>query len=302
MNKMFMLTRGRTGSSAILDELGTANIYSLQELFADFGSGLMKETLKEYTRSAPPFDIWKEIFLIRGNQTWSEMFVTPKESLDDSEKLLYSLIGKLYKTAPFLLSNNWLMGRKIEKLLIAQYLNSIERQVAECKKDGLIFKILAPNIIARKSLLGVLRNREYRALFLVRKNVVRQVLSMQIAANRSIAEGKNMYYKRGHVGEQALCAIDLDVFEHRVNWEKKCVDGDRSLLRNNGIDYLEVAYEDFCDDREKFYSEIFSFMGIEYELPKNTNLSIMVPDIRKAVANFDELEAKVTAMGMKEYL
>lgn len=299
MNKFFMLTRGRTGSSAILDELGAANIYSLQELFADFSTGIAKETLMHYSKFAPPFDIWREIFLDKGNQTWNEMFVASKKSMDASEKMLYFLIRMLNKTLPFLLKNDWKIGRQIEKFLIERYLNNVERQASESKKAGLIFKVLSHHLIARKPLLDVLRNRGYRALLLVRRNVVRQVLSGLIAENRSLAEGENLYNKRSHISEHSPCVIDLDKFEWCVAWEKKCVDDDRFLLRENGINYLEIAYEDFCEDRKEFYSEIFSFIDIEYELPKKTDFSIMVPDIHKAVANFNELEARVTAMGMK---
>lgn len=302
MNRTFMLTRGRTGSSAILDELGTTSIYAPQELFADFSGALMEGTLKEYTQSAPPFDIWKAIFLGKGKQAWKEMFIVQKESADDPDRFLYTLIRILNKTAPFLLRNNRLLGRKIERILIERYLDSIEGQAADNNKTGIIFKVLSPNLMARKSLLGVLRDRGYRSLFLVRKNVVRHVLSILLAHYRSQAEGKNMYYKRGPLGELAPCAINLDEFERRVELEQKCVADDSSLLTKGGVEYLNVTYEDFCDDREKFYSEIFPFMGVEYQLPENTNLSIMVPDIRKAVSNYDELEARVTAMGMKDFL
>lgn len=299
MNKFFMLTRGRTGSSAILDELGTANIYSLQELFADFSSGIAKETLAYYSRSSPPLDIWRESFLDKGNKNWREMFAAPQTSIDVMERGICSVIRNINKAAPFLLKSNWIIGRKIEKFLIGQYLNSIESQAFENNKAGLIFKVLSHHLIARKPLLNVLRNRGYRALLLLRKNVVRQVLSGLIAESRSLAEGQNLYNKRDHVGEHSPCVIDLDKFELCVGWERKCVDGDRSLLRENGIDYLEIAYEDFCDDRKQFYSEIFFFTGVDFEFPKVSNFSIMIPDIRKAVANFDELEARVAAMGMK---
>jgi len=43
-------------------------------------------------------------------------------------------------------------------------------------------------------------------------------------------------------------------------------------------------------------------MAVNDALPKSTDFSIMVPDIRKAVANFDNLEARVMAMGMKDSL
>ena len=299
MNKFYMLTRGRTGSSAILDELGTSNVYAQQELFADFSTGIAKETLTNYSKYVPPLDIWKEIYLNKDNSKWSDTFAIQQKNMGVSEKMLYSIIGYLDKAAPYLLNNNRLIGRQIEKYLIGIYLDSIESQAYENKKGALIFKILSHNFTARKSLLDVLRNREYRALLLIRKNVVRQVLSGLIAESRSIAEGRNLYNKRSHVGEHSACIIDLDKFERCVAGEITSVEGDRSLLKKNGIKYLEISYEDFCEDREKFYSEIFSFMGINYELPQLTDFSIMVPDIRKAVANFEELEARVANMGMK---
>jgi len=43
-------------------------------------------------------------------------------------------------------------------------------------------------------------------------------------------------------------------------------------------------------------------MGGDYQLPKSTDFSIMVPDIRKAIMNYDEIETKVTAMGMTDFL
>ena len=300
MKKFFMLTRGRTGSSAILDELGTAkNIFPLQELFADLSTGIARETLTQYPQSAPPLDVWKEIFLDTGGQTCSDFFKVPQQNLDVPDKLFRSLFRVFGRRAPFFLKNNWMPGRMLEKFIVRRYLSYIEAMAAESHKKGFVFKVLSNHLVERKTLLSVLKEYGYGAIFLVRKNIVRQALSSLIAETRSLAAGQNMYFKRNHVGEHALCAIDLDEFERRVEWLKGCVDEDRSLLEENGIHYLEVSYEDFCDDREKFYSEIFAFMGIKFELPKRTNLSIMIPDIRNAVTNFKELESKVSMMGMK---
>lgn len=299
MNNFFMLTRGRTGSSAIIDELGTANISSQQELFADFSSDIAKETLKYYSKLVPPFGIWKEILLGKDENIWGGKFLLPPSDRLASEKMLCFTISKLYKAAPFMLQDNWLTGRGAEKFLIGQYLNGVERQACENKKSAFIFKVLSHHLITRRSLLKELTKREYRALFLIRKNVVRQALSGLIAEGRSAAEGKNLYNKKMDTGEHTPVIIDVDKFERCVAGEINGVANDRSLLEKSGIGYLEISYEDFCEKREEFYSEIFSFMGIDDELPKPTDFSIMVQDIRKAVANFEDLEARVAMMGMK---
>jgi len=190
MNEFFMLTRGRTGSTAILDELGTANIYSLHELFLDYSAGIQESELKSYYQLALPFDLWRACLLGKGSQGWNEIFVTSPKSMDVRERRIYSFIRNPDKALPFLLKNNWKISRKIEKFLIAQYLSSIEIMAAESKMGGLVFKVLSHHLVERKTLFNVLQEHGYSALLLVRKNVVRQVLSGVIAKSRGVYNKK----------------------------------------------------------------------------------------------------------------
>ena len=110
-----------------------------------------------------------------------------------------------------------------------------------------------------------------------------------------LAENRGLYNSRVQV-KFPPCSIDLDRFEFCVAWEMRCVEEDRALLKGNGIEYVEVTYEDFCSNREKFYTDLFSYMKVDYLLPKSSSFSVMVPDIREAITNFDELESRVSSM------
>lgn len=268
-----MLTRGRTGSTAILDEIGTTSILSLQEPFINLNEGIPEETLMQNCQTMVPFDLWVKSISGEENQGKNNTFTRA-----------------LCKKINFLCRDNWIIGRVTTRYLIQQYLKELESIFAANNKEGIIFKVLSHQLNERRPLLGVLKSLGYKAVLLVRRNVVRQVLSGMIAENRGL------YNSKKHVTSQSPCNIDLDRFEFCVAWEMKCVEENRALLKGNGIEYIEIAYEDFCNNREKFYFDLFSYMKLDYQLPKSTTFSIMVPDLREAITNFDELESRVSTM------
>ncbi len=270
MNKFFMLTRGRTGSTAILDEIGTTNILSLQEPFINTNARIPEETMKQICQPMAPFDLWLKSISGKKNQVKNNTLAT-----------------SLCKGIDSLCRGKWIIGRVAARYLIEQYLNELENLSAN--KKGIIFKVLSHQLIEKRPLLGVLKSRGYKAILLVRRNVVRQVLSGMLAENRGL------YNSRVQV-KFPPCSIDLDRFEFCVAWEMRCVEEDRALLKGNGIEYVEVTYEDFCSNREKFYTDLFSYMKVDYLLPKSSSFSVMVPDIREAITNFDELESRVSSM------
>lgn len=273
MKKFFLLTRGRTGSTAILDEIGTTNILAVQEPFINLRADISNEIHSHVSQNMIPFDLWVENFCHRQNHGIANTFKTA-----------------LYKRHNLPLSDKWAFGRVVTRYLIQQYLKEMESVCNNFHKEGIIVKVLSHQLTERKPLLGVLKSSGYRALLLVRRNVVRQVLSGMVA------EFRRVYNSKERLQNQASCKIDLDRFEYCVAWEMRCVEENRALLRENEINYLEITYEDFCSNRTQFYLRLFSYMQLEYRLPDPTGFSIMIPNIREAIANYDELETRVSSM------
>lgn len=59
MEKFVLVTRGRTGSTAVLDELGkTMDLLTTQELF--LRGTFPEKLLKDYYKLLPPFDLWRQ--------------------------------------------------------------------------------------------------------------------------------------------------------------------------------------------------------------------------------------------------
>lgn len=273
MNKFFLLTRGRTGSTAILDEIGTANILSLQEPFIDLRADISNEIHSQTSQTIIPFDLWVENLSYRQNHGIASTFTTA-----------------LYRKHSLPFGDKWAFGRVVTRYLIRQYLKEIETVCTNFHREGIIFKVLSHQLKERKPLLGALKSSGYRAVLLIRRNVVRQVLSGMVA------EIRRVYNSKEHLPHQSACTIDLDRFEYCVAWEMRCVEENRALLRENGIEYIEIAYEDFCNNRKQFYLSLFSYMKLECRLPDPTGFSIMIPNIREAIANYEELESRVSSM------
>lgn len=282
-----MLTRGRTGSTAILDEIGTTNVFSLQELFTDRISEEQQGALIQNENNILPFEIWMEP--AQNTKIFNELDIDRKTFFSTLKKRFDQALKSLIKCQPVFRNNNYIIGRLTERYFLIQYLEYIERIARGMKKDGIIFKVLSHQITSRRPLLGALKLRGYKAILLIRRNVVRQVLSGMIAEQRGV-------YNTKQVKSLPSCVIDLDRFEFSVAWELKCNEENRALLKGNGIEYIEIAYEDFCRDRENLYRNMFSFMNIGYQSPQSTNYSVMIPDIQDAIKNIKELESKISAM------
>jgi LPS sulfotransferase NodH len=149
MKKFFVMTRGRTGSTAIIDELGKVKGLrsAPHELFLEFDFQELLEkhpTLEETYGSMIPFKLWK---------TKSPWWV---------------------RIQRYFLS---------KRRLIEKYLKEVENS-AFCEGAALFgFKVLSNHFEEITCLKDILLERQYRAIYL-KRNIPRQVISGMIANQR----------------------------------------------------------------------------------------------------------------------
>ncbi|MFZ3073203.1 MAG: sulfotransferase [Thermodesulfobacteriota bacterium] len=267
----FVFTRGRTGSTAIIDELGKhPDISTLQELFIQlekaprlmdayrkYGKDFYRHIESQYL--FPPFDVWSR---------------------------QYVKMGKFY----FVGFIPYSVGR-----LIGRYLQLAEQRIVGGERS-FGFKVLSNHFDEWPSLCKHLFKRNYRVIYLERTNAVRQVISGMVANQRGAYNRKNFQ------PDSRSFVLPLDEFGMLVKWELKMVKQEKQRLRERGFDVLEVTYEQFLEDRAAFFERICAFLGVPYVLPGRTEYSVMIQDLRKTIANYDELEERVRAMGMEKFL
>lgn len=288
MQKYFMLTRGRTGSTAILDEMGgLSGVFSVQEIFLKRPAGPIRaDLLRDYYRYVLPFDAWRHepgnAACISDGPPQS----APTAGETRSHGWLVSLLRRFRALSPL---NGRLGSAEMDHYV--KYLEYAEDAARQSGAENFIFKLLSNNLSERSGLAQVLKDRGYRAFHLVRSNLVRQVLSGMIAKKRGA------YNRKNYVGDNTAYIIDLDEFEMLLNVERLRVDEDRRMLKDMSFDFLEISYEEFCENRVTFYTSILSFMGLPIDLPKRTDFSVMIDDLRKLVINYDELETRVVRLG-----
>jgi LPS sulfotransferase NodH len=146
MNKFFIMTRGRTGSTAIIDELNKADrIGTAQELFLKYDFSDKPDLLSQLYPLVLPFELWKE----RGSW-WCNIY---RRYLNDEG-------------------------------LINLYLKHVEATTAKGEgKDAFGFKVLSHHFEETPFLDSALLKRGYRVLYLTR-NIPRQVISGMLAEQR----------------------------------------------------------------------------------------------------------------------
>lgn len=147
MEKFILVTRGRTGSTAVLDELGKSRSFCvMQEIFLRLTWTENEKVLKDYYKILHPFDLWK-----RQGLRWERMI--PAYYSDSRQ------------------AHKYLMDA--EKLALSQGVK------------GIGFKVLSHHFDERPFLDKLLKQHGYRAMYL-KRNSIRQVLSGMVAKQRGI--------------------------------------------------------------------------------------------------------------------
>lgn len=148
MNKFFLMTRGRTGSTAVLDELNKCSgICAMQELFLVYdidSNAINTKKMEDLYNFSLPFILWKRQ-------------------------------GRLWKWLPRFLYND---GKWADR-----YLSRTELLARSQASAALGFKVLSHNLVEWPFLTALLKRRGYQAIYLTR-NIASQVLSGMVA-NRS---------------------------------------------------------------------------------------------------------------------
>jgi LPS sulfotransferase NodH len=145
MNKFFIMTRGRTGSTAVIDELNkTTQVCAAQELFLKYDFSNEPDLVTQLYPLILSFELWKE----RGSW-WRNIF---RRYLDDEG-------------------------------LINYYLKQAEATARRKGKDVFGFKVLSHHFEETPFLAAALLKREYRVIYLTR-NIPRQVISGMVAKQR----------------------------------------------------------------------------------------------------------------------
>lgn len=224
MRQFFLMTRGRTGSSAIIDELSKVKRVrsAALELFLkmDFDELLKKhpKTL-ENLGYMKPYELWKP-----GGPWWRRLFSKCTS----------------------------------EKTLINQYLAELEASALREGSEVFGFKVLSHHFEETPSLKDILLKRGYRSIYLTR-NIPRQVISGMIAKQRGIYNTKKDYkdnsqYEIDVAEFKGLVEWELQSVEHdlkclkswgfdfiEVSYEEYLLD--RQLFFGKVLEFLGVPAE-----------------------------------------------------------
>jgi len=254
---VFIFTRGRTGSTAIIDEL------------------------KSHSRI----------------QFHGELF-RPNPLAREDVRVAYEKMGENYlslgltndRALPYLLHKQ-LYGGDTQK-----YLDYLRTDVDISGKNCVGFKLLGNHLETSENLLPQLSKQNAKCIHLVRKNVIKQVVSGFFAREAGI------YNRRNYVPEIKEIDIPIEAFISRIKANLSGVQANRDILQKNGINYLDVYYESFCKERSVFYNAIFEFLGLEAEDLTPTDWSIMTPADKMLVSNFDDLIDALNKNGLNDLI
>ncbi len=275
MKKFIVFTQGRTGSTAIVDELNKhPQITCYQELFIKrVNAPKLMEAYKQYGMNF--LNYVDNPYRVLPIEFYYRQFRFVKAH---SFGLFYRN-GKVYT----------------QKRLVSSYLEYIESIHAEVKAMG--FKVLVGHGNRWPELYQSMLSRDYSVIYLERRNVVKKTLSGMVAEARGIFNRKNFTPpdERYH--------INVQEFIRRISIDSAAVIREKEMLRKKGFRVSEVVYEDFLVDRNAFFKSIFDFLGVDHFIPEKSDYTVMINKCAsELVSNYGELKGALAKIGMDELL
>lgn len=159
------------------------------------------------------------------------------------------------------------------------------------------FKLLTYHANAHTRLMKVLKKRNFAFLHLIRRNVVRQVVSGFVANERGT------WNERNWTPPSDKYTLDMTTFSKTVEYNQKTTERNHVLLQKLDVSCLNIYYEDYVEAPQPFLDAIHDFLGVEKFQVIPTDFSIMTNrNLRSVVANYDELMETTKVLGLEHML
>ncbi|ATX80296.1 hypothetical protein Ga0123461_1884 [Mariprofundus aestuarium] len=276
MKNFIVFTQGRTGSTAIVDELDKhPQIMCHQELFIHKVNA--PKVMEAYEKHGPSFmdhvdNPYRYLPM--------EFFFRQFHSFKIGRFGFYYQNGKLFS----------------QKKLLKTYLEGLKASNGNNEK-AVGFKILVNHFHKWPELYACLLEADYSVIYLERRNVVKKVLSGMVA------EARGVYNRKNFTPPDERYHIDVAEFIRRVDWTLDHVRQEKEMLRRKGFPLLEIGYEDFLEDRDAFFKPISKFLGIDHIVPEQSDYTVMInKHADEIVSNYAELKDGLSSKGLAEQL
>ncbi len=283
MNYFTILTRGRTGSTAVIDYLNRVpNVACYQELFK-YSPGL-KQEIKDIINS--------------------ELGVSGKVNFEtkviDKQPLDYDFYSNYF-------------GKDITKYLdyLMEYSNRKKLFFVKNNKNFIGFKLLFNHLehfSNSENLLQILVNNGCKFLILRRKNPLKEALSGVIASNRGTFNinkktekekfnnfKKNIFNKKIKISSKQV-ADEVAYIEYNYPIFEK-------ILLDSSASYKYIYYEDLLYNKDKFIRDVCHFIGCDskFNLFENNYVKITPDDLSNIIENYDEFVREIREVHQIEY-
>ena len=122
------------------------------------------------------------------------------------------------------------------------------------------------NIELSRHLIRFLKNKDYKHIFLLRKDEVSRIFSLLLAYQTDVwgKHGSEGIYKRIHEGEKLLEPFDIDLLKKEEKIAINHTKNVKNILKNNNIEYKMIYFEDLYtgdeEIRKKNLYDLFEYL------------------------------------------
>lgn len=159
----------------------------------------------------------------------------------------------------------------------------LEGYFADPEHSALGLKLMIKHAQEFPSAFNYLRRNGAKAIHVVRRNVLKTLISRAVKKQTRIAHSRNAQSVKQITLEAGRLITDLDrIHQSNIQWVQ--------LLK--GFPYMQVVYEDFAEDTEAELARMYDFLGVEHLPNVRSHLVKVNPnEISRILLNYDEVSS-----------
>ncbi len=125
------------------------------------------------------------------------------------------------------------------------------------------------NIDLSRQIIRFFKNKEYKHIFLLRKDEVSRMFSLLLAMQTDVwgKHGSEDIYKRIHEGEKLLEPFDIELLKKEEKIAINHTKNVKNILKNNNIEYKMIYFEDLyagdAETRKKNLYDLFEYLEFD---------------------------------------
>lgn len=209
-----------------------------------------------------------------------------------------NLLMSFLDSHPEIIAKGEVFNRLNEKTTESVWSKFFTKKPKEIKYAGFKIFYYHPMDCENREVWNIIgNNKSIKLIHLTRKNILKTVISREIAAKTDVWTNKDKH--RIDLKDKQI-SVSIEECMNEIQKTKEYEEKTRNDFKNHAL--MELTYEDLVENNQKLMNEVFRFLGVEATSVNSNYKKQNNEELRDLILNYSELSESLQNTKWVDYL